>query len=417
MDISDENYSILDSYTRGVFERIIKLAPIIGLSAGFTLTSAKLLGYYPETTTTGVICFDAVCLCFCLIAWFFKHMGIERNGFVDKRRLHIVKCSLVALTWVQWNLVTYIFPTGDFWGYAALFILLPAFFFDSRLMLLEIAGITASAVDSWIIKGGVLLPARDNSFYLNICLRLLSYVLTFICIYLITRYGEIFKNSADEQTRLLRERNENLDTLNEDIIRFTADIVEERDSCSGSHIKRVEEYVYILTDYVFRSYPEYGLTEEDVNLISKASVLHDVGKIHISDSILLKPGKLTEEEFETIKKHTLFGAHIVDKMPQGMNEQFRKHCRDICLYHHERVNGKGYPCGLAGNDIPVSAQVVAMLDCFDALTTERPYKAALPADRAFEMILNGECGAFSEKMLTAFSACRDELTEAVARWL
>jgi len=121
----------------------------------------------------------------------------------------------------------------------------------------------------------------------------------------------------------------------------------------------------------------------------QASALHDIGKITISDSILLKPGKLTKEEFEEMKKHTTQGCDILDSIKDGWDEETRKACYDICRYHHERYDGKGYPDGLAGEEIPIAAQLVSIADVYDALVNERCYKKAFPPEAAYDMIMNG----------------------------
>ena len=143
-------------------------------------------------------------------------------------------------------------------------------------------------------------------------------------------------------------------------------------------------------------------------LISTASALHDIGKIDIPASILNKPGKLTKEEFDTMKTHTTTGAEILDKLPFQQESPLVKTAYAICRWHHERWDGRGYPDGLKGEDIPIAAQVVAMADVYDALTSERCYKKAFGHDKAMEMILNGECGQFNPLLLEC-------LTDAGAR--
>lgn len=209
------------------------------------------------------------------------------------------------------------------------------------------------------------------------------------------------------RTAELRDRNRELSRTNEEIIELLGDVVEMRDRDSGEHIFRVKIFTRALTQQVMADCPEYGLTAEDVRIISYASALHDVGKIFIPDSILLKPGRLTTEEFEIMKTHCDRGCSLLERIPKSWDPRYVDISRDICRFHHERWNGKGYPCGLKGDEIPIAAQIVAVADCFDALTTRRVYKDAYPPDVAFEMILDGDCGEFSPKLLSALKKCRE----------
>ncbi len=144
------------------------------------------------------------------------------------------------------------------------------------------------------------------------------------------------------------------------------------------------------------------------NVIVSASALHDIGKIAIPDAILLKPGKLTREEFEHMKTHTTKGGEILNNIKNVWDEEYGKVSYEICRYHHERYDGNGYPDGLKGEQIPVSAQIVAVADVYDALVNERVYKSAYPKEIAFQMIMTGECGVFSPKILDSFWSVRRE---------
>lgn len=209
-----------------------------------------------------------------------------------------------------------------------------------------------------------------------------------------------------EQTQKLRESNEKM-------IDILGTIVETRNLESGLHVQRVKVYTGILAKRVMLDYPEYGLDDYTVDIIMQASALHDVGKIAISDSILLKPGRLTAEEFEEMKKHTTKGCELLKHMEGTWNDEYLKISGEICKYHHERYDGKGYPEGICGDEIPISAQIVAIADVYDALIHERVYKNAIPREEAFHMIMNGECGAFSTKILDCFSRSKAEF-EAVS---
>ncbi len=220
------------------------------------------------------------------------------------------------------------------------------------------------------------------------------------------------KNNLEEivekQTREIREKNDKLSAMNEHIINMLGTIVEFRSLESGNHIYRVRSFTDILLRRLMEDFPEYGITREQAEVISFASVMHDVGKIAIPDSILMKPGRLTDDEFELMKTHTQRGAEIIDKIFISDDEVFKNYCYEIALYHHEKYDGGGYPEHLKGDEIPISAQVVSIADVYDALTSERVYKAAFSYEKAYLMILNGECGIFNPKLITCFKKAKKE---------
>lgn len=153
------------------------------------------------------------------------------------------------------------------------------------------------------------------------------------------------------------------------------------------------------------------MTREKIDAIVAASSLHDIGKIAIPDSILMKPGRLTKDEFEYMKSHTLRGCEILDSMKMDWNPVAKQISYEIVRSHHERYDGKGYPDGLKGDDIPISAQLVSVADVYDALTSEHCYKDKFTPEDAFRMIVNGECGVFSPKMMEAFRRSREQFEE------
>ena len=150
--------------------------------------------------------------------------------------------------------------------------------------------------------------------------------------------------------------------------------------------------------------------------------MHDIGKISIPDQILNKPGKLSPEEFAVMKTHTTEGCKMLDKLKRIGSEDLLgnklmiSYAYNICRYHHERWDGKGYPDGLAGDNIPICAQIVGIADCYDALTNDRCYRKALPVDKAIDMILNGECGTFSPKLLTCLEDVKPEFSALTAKY-
>lgn len=210
-----------------------------------------------------------------------------------------------------------------------------------------------------------------------------------------------------KQYRMLQKQAERLKESNVRIIEILGTVVEGRDLESGEHIQRVKGFTKILARQVKENYPEYGLDDGMVDMISEASVLHDVGKISIPDDILLKPGRLTKEEFEVMKTHTILGSEILKSITGAWDEIYGNLSYDICRHHHERYDGKGYPDGLAGDEIPISAQIVSIADVYDALVSVRVYKDARSKDEAFRMIMEGECGTFSPKLLNCFQKSKD----------
>ncbi len=211
-----------------------------------------------------------------------------------------------------------------------------------------------------------------------------------------------------KQYRLLQLQAEKLRQSRANVIDVLGTVVEYRNMESGQHIERVKGYTKLLAERLRKDYPEYGLTAEKVQVIASASALHDIGKIAIPDSILLKPGRLTEEEFEYMKSHTTKGGEILNSIKNVWDEEYGKVSFEICRYHHERYDGRGYPDGLIGDQIPISAQIVSIADVYDALVNERVYKSAFSKEKAFQMIVTGECGVFSPKLLDSFWNMRRE---------
>lgn len=197
------------------------------------------------------------------------------------------------------------------------------------------------------------------------------------------------------------------------LIKVLANIVEFRNGESGLHVQHIQSLTKMLLMYLIQKTDQYQIDEYHVLLISTASALHDIGKISIDDKILNKPGRLTVEEFEIIKGHSLIGANMIQQIPSYKNDAMLRYAYYICRWHHERYDGRGYPDGLTGEEIPIWAQVVALADVYDALTSERCYKKAYSHKQAMEMILNGQCGTFNPLLLD----CLCDIEEVIQREL
>ena len=197
------------------------------------------------------------------------------------------------------------------------------------------------------------------------------------------------------------------------MISILSHIVEFRNNESGLHVVHIRTITELLLRRLRKKTDRYPLTEADISLISTASALHDIGKINIPEQILNKPGRLTKEEFEIVKTHSAVGEHMLRQIPFNQNEPLVKIAREICRWHHERWDGRGYPDGLKGDEIPISAQVVSLADVYDALTSERCYKAAFDHDTALNMIVNGECGAFNPLLLECLMDGADQIKQAM----
>lgn len=213
------------------------------------------------------------------------------------------------------------------------------------------------------------------------------------------------------QTSVLRQQALELRRLNERIIETLSSVVEFRNLESGDHVKRVKAFTRILAEHLAQACPEYQLDQEAVDVITAAAALHDVGKIAIPDAILLKPGKLTAQEFEVMKTHTTKGCEIISMLGDMQEGEYGRAGYEICRFHHERYDGKGYPDGLKGEEIPIAAQIVSLADVYDALVSERCYKSAYTPAEAYDMIMRGDCGQFSPRLLLCLREARGALGE------
>lgn len=225
---------------------------------------------------------------------------------------------------------------------------------------------------------------------------------------------ELFEARRKLEHRVVRQEEELLEKtqtilkLNQGMIESLATAIEFRSEESGGHVRRIHDITATLlseTDFC------PGLSGEEIENIALASIMHDVGKIAIPDWILSKPGKLTPEEFETMKTHTVRGGELLERIPQLQYHGAYRYAWDIARHHHERWDGGGYPDGLKGDEIMPWAQVVSIADVYDALSCKRVYKDAFPREKVLEMIRTGQCGVFNPKLLDCFLAVEPKLAK------
>ena len=217
-----------------------------------------------------------------------------------------------------------------------------------------------------------------------------------------------FAKVLQNQNKILEQKARQQKSDNISLMDSLGTIVEYRNTENHEHIKRVKAFTKILATHMMKEFPEYELTEEKIDQITAASALHDIGKIMIPDNILFKPGKYTSEEFDYMKSHTIRGYDIIAQIADNWDKELMDYCKQIARSHHEKFDGRGYPENIKGDKIPIAAQIVSVTDCFEALISESLYKKAYSFDAAFQMILNGDCGAFNPKLIEAFRNSRGE---------
>ena len=216
------------------------------------------------------------------------------------------------------------------------------------------------------------------------------------------KVAEQYSEIVEHQKKIIEINNGMIDAL------FQA--LEARSGETGRHNKNIR---YITKMLLMKTELGRSLSQNEIELIAIASMMHDIGKISVPDAILNKPGKLTPEEYEIMKMHTIQGAKIMDEIKQLHNQGVYSYAYDIAVHHHERYDAKGYPDQLKGDEITLWAQIVGIADCYDALLSERCYKKPYSREKSIRMILNGECGAFSEKLLNCFLQCEPVIYEAL----
>lgn len=212
-----------------------------------------------------------------------------------------------------------------------------------------------------------------------------------------------------------RKQGEMISKLQNGLITALANMLESRDQCTGDHVRKTADYAGVIMRQLKKDgiYTDY-LTDAFVENVVNSAPLHDVGKIHVPDSILNKNGRLTAEEFEQIKRHTTTGSEIISRATDMAAEGdggLLKEAKDLALYHHEKWNGSGYPCGLKGEEIPLSARIMAVADVFDALVSRRSYKESFSMEHAMRIIHDGSGSHFDPQIVGAFERAHDEVEQ------
>lgn len=217
------------------------------------------------------------------------------------------------------------------------------------------------------------------------------------------------KNKLIEQNDTIIAQDGKINELASCVNDMLSSLIEFRSVEGGAHISRVRTMTRLVLSRLTERFEKYSFDKYSIELISDASVLHDIGKIAIPDSILSKPTKLSIDEFELVKGHTTKGCEILASMDFLKGSDIYRYSYDICRHHHERVDGRGYPDRLTGDEIPVWAKIVSIVDVYDSLVSSRCYKPAYYHEKALDMIMNGECGAFDNQVLIVFLELAEEI--------
>lgn len=226
---------------------------------------------------------------------------------------------------------------------------------------------------------------------------------------------DLYQHKLEMELRLkqqeieIKEQEKEIRENNEVMLETLSSLVEFRSVETGEHTQRMKYFTKLILEYMQEYFPQYGLDKYKIDLIVRASVLHDIGKIGIPYSILLKPGRLTDEEFEIMKSHTTIGCEILEKSYRNKDSDFYRYSYDICRHHHERWDGRGYPDHLKGEELSIGVQVVSVADVYDALVSPRVYKKPFSREEAYDMILNGECGQFSPDVLKCLAVAKEDV--------
>ena len=232
-------------------------------------------------------------------------------------------------------------------------------------------------------------------------------------------HADFLRSKSDFLEQAVASRTREVMAIQDVTILSMASLAETRDSDTGNHIRRTQFYVKALAEKI-RTHPRFSanLSDHVINMLFKSAPLHDIGKVGIPDRILLKPGRLTPEEFEIMKTHTTLGKAAIEhaEAQLGMSVEFLNTAKEIALSHQEKWDGSGYPEGLAGEAIPLSARLMALADVYDALISRRVYKEGMPHEKAVDIIIEGRGSHFDPDLVDAFLAIQDEFKSIASRY-
>ena len=257
-------------------------------------------------------------------------------------------------------------------------------------------------------------PALTAIKITNISLAIsILFIVTLLFMFLMNKFENQLETKVSEQTKKLLSQSEQIISIQNNTILSLSNLVENRDSDTGDHVLRTSSYVKMLAKRAQQhGYYKEQLTNHYIEVLAKAAQMHDIGKIVIPDSILKKPGKLTDIEFENIKRHTTEGRRIVyDVLGNGEDLEYVNIAADVAEFHHEKWNGTGYPKGLKGHDIPLCARIMAVADVFDALVSPRCYKDPIPVDEAIELMKKSAGEHFDPTLVDCFIELKEQVIE------
>lgn len=242
--------------------------------------------------------------------------------------------------------------------------------------------------------------------------RKLGYLVEFLDTTAENEYLNRIENYNETLRKEVNEKTESISKIKDMLVLGMASMVESRDNSTGGHIKRTSRGMKVFAEEIAKYTGEFHLSEDYIRMIEKAAPMHDLGKIAVSDTVLKKQGRYTEDEYNQMKAHSREGARIIEEILRGVeSDEFVDLCENMAHYHHERWDGKGYPEGLSGTDIPMEARIMAFVDVFDALVSKRCYKDAYSYDRAFQIIEENLGSQFDPRLGKVFLECRPKLEE------
>lgn len=345
-----------------------------------------------------VVAVDTVIYLFCLLITFYKKLGYYPRAVIGSVMFYILGLILLLFLGPA--------GAGEIWLFACAIV--TAFllgntgavivFIVNTLTMFTVYVLIRLDVISWsggaCITAGVWLVKTVNFMFLNLVIIILNVIFV--------------KGFSSVLARAVETRNASIIGL--------ARLAEHRDTDTGEHLRRIQslsaKIAVKLTEN--KKYREY-ITEEYIADIKLSSILHDIGKVGIPDVILLKPGPLTAEEFDEIKRHPVVGSNVISEIEKNIKgRSFYVLGREIALYHHEKWDGSGYPEGLKGTEIPLSARIVALADVYDALTSKRPYKDPIPHKKTLEIIKEGRGSHFDPDIVDAFLAVEKEISSGLS---